>query len=317
MFTENANRQVKTMPDVAATSAPILGGSLQRVGMSEVEIPVRIQSLLGTSPEMTVPAKADLYVSLDAPEAKGIHMSRLFLTTEDLLAEKPLNFASINELLEQFLKSHQGLSQQAQATFRFDYMTRRPALLSNNSGWRFYPMTLGGVRKDNQTTFEMHIRITYSSTCPCSAALARQIVQERFIERFGEGPIDAAEAAAWLGSEQGITATPHSQRSYAEITLRSKNENFATFPPELINILEDALSTPVQAAVKREDEQEFARLNGENPMFCEDAARKLKLAVEMIDFVDDYRIEARHFESLHPHDAVAIVTKGVEGGLQP
>ena len=32
----------------------------------------------------------------------------------------------------------------------------------------------------------------------------------------------------------------------------------------------DELKTPVQAAVKREDEQEFARLNGQNLMFCED-----------------------------------------------
>ncbi len=28
-------------------------------------------------------------------------------------------------------------------------------------------------------------------------------------------------------------------------------------------------------------------------------------------------IQASHLESLHPHDAVAIVTKGIPGGLQP
>jgi glyoxylate/hydroxypyruvate reductase A len=32
----------------------------------------------------------------------------------------------------------------------------------------------------------------------------------------------------------------------------------------------------VQTAVKREDEQEFARLNAQHPMYCEDAARRLK-----------------------------------------
>ncbi len=313
MFTEKTNRQVKDMPDVATTSTPVLGGTLHRVGMSNVEIPVKIESRNGA---MTIPAKADLYVSLDSSEAKGIHMSRLFLTAESLLAEKPLNLATIGELLENFLQSHEGLSLQSAAKFRFDYMTKRPALLSQNEGWRFYPMTLGGIRKGDRTLFELHIRITYSSTCPCSAALARQIIQERFVEKFGKGEADAQEIAAWLGSEQGVSATPHSQRSFAEITLRSYHSDFGAFPPELIDILEEALNTPVQAAVKREDEQEFARLNGENPMFCEDAARKLKIAVEALPLVDDYRIEARHFESLHPHDAVAIVTKGIEGGLQ-
>ena len=37
--------------------------------------------------------------------------------------------------------------------------------------------------------------------------------------------------------------------------------------------MEAALGTPVQTAVKREDEQAFARLNGRNLMFCEDAPR--------------------------------------------
>ena len=31
----------------------------------------------------------------------------------------------------------------------------------------------------------------------------------------------------------------------------------------------------------------------------------------------DFWARCRHFESLHPHNAVAIVTKGVEGGYQP
>ena len=43
-----------------------------------------------------------------------------------------------------------------------------------------------------------------------------------------------------------------------------------------IDRIESSLKTPVQAAVKREDEQEFARLNGQNLMFCEDAARRLQ-----------------------------------------
>jgi GTP cyclohydrolase I len=45
---------------------------------------------------------------------------------------------------------------------------------------------------------------------------------------------------------------------------------------ELIDLVENTLKTPVQAAVKREDEREFARLNGANLMFCEDAGRRLK-----------------------------------------
>ena len=84
----------------------------------------------------------------------------------------------------------------------------------------------------------------------------------------------------------------------------------------LIDAVEAALQTAVQGAVKRVDEQEFARLNGENPLYCEDAARRIRAALDALPWVTDYRIEAAHLESLHPHDAVASVVKGVAGGFQ-
>ena len=84
----------------------------------------------------------------------------------------------------------------------------------------------------------------------------------------------------------------------------------------LIDTLENELKTPVQAAVKREDEQEFARLNGQNLMFCEDAARKIKSRLEDAQYTD-YWLRINHYESLHAHDAVAIAVKGIEGGYQP
>jgi len=68
--------------------------------------------------------------------------------------------------------------------------------------------------------------------------------------------------------------------------------------------------------VKREDEQEFALLNGANLMFCEDAARRIQAALDADERVSDFWARASHLESLHPHDAVAITTKGVEGGYR-
>ena len=121
---------------------------------------------------------------------------------------------------------------------------------------------------------------------------------------------------AWLGSEQGICATPHSQRSKAEIRVRLI-PSFQSLPIDaLIDVAEGAIRTPVQTAVKREDEQAFARINGQNLMFCEDAARRLQAALDADEHVLDFWIRASHFESLHPHDAVAVASKGVPGGYQ-
>jgi GTP cyclohydrolase I len=82
----------------------------------------------------------------------------------------------------------------------------------------------------------------------------------------------------------------------------------------LIDQLEAALQTPVQAAVKRADEQEFARLNAANLMFCEDAARRVKAKLEENVQYKDYWVRVNHMESLHAHDAVAIAVKGVANG---
>src|ERR1700747_1699968 len=75
---------------------------------------------------------------------------------------------------------------------------------------------------------------------------------------------------------------------------------------EIIDAIEDALQTPVQTAVKREDEQAFALLNGANLMFCEDAARRIQTALANDERVADFWIRASHMESLHPHNAVAV-----------
>src|SRR5690606_7337948 len=118
-------------------------------------------------------------------------------------------------------------------------------------------------------------------TCPCSAALARQLIQEAFQQEFAnDNSVELDQIHDWLGTVQGIVATPHSQRSVAEIKVQLA-EDVSEFPIKaLVDGVENTLKTPVQAAVKREDEQEFARLNGQNLMFCEDAARKLKYLLD-------------------------------------
>jgi GTP cyclohydrolase I len=83
---------------------------------------------------------------------------------------------------------------------------------------------------------------------------------------------------------------------------------------ELINEIENALKTPVQATVKREDEQAFALLNGRNLMFCEDAGRRVQTALNADERILDFWARCTHYESLHPHNAVSVITKGVAGG---
>ena len=302
----------RAMPDVAREARPAIAGALDWVGMGDIEVPVRIAAADGAV--MQVPARVTAYVNLGDDSARGIHMSRLYLLVDRLLGTETLTPCAVRRVLKEFLVSHADLSSRAQIRIGFDYLVRRPALVSDNSGWRSYPVTISGLLDRGHFTLETALHVTYSSTCPCSAALARQLIQEQFRRDFAGQPLDFDRVQAWLGSEQGIVATPHSQRSIAEVRVRLI-PSFECFPLiELIDAVEHALQTPVQTAVKREDEQAFARLNAANLMFCEDAARRVRNALDGAAHVADYWIRASHLESLHPHNAVAVTTKGIPGG---
>lgn len=303
------------MPDIANQSTAQTEGTLDWVGMSNIEMPLMLSSM-DEAPRM-VSAHVDAFVNLKEPQAKGIHMSRLYLLLDDLSTQNELNYQTLVTLLDGFISSHQELSDNAKVEMRFDYHLRRKSLISGKEGWKAYPVTITGRLNQGKLTIELTVDVRYSSTCPCSAALARQLIQKSFKDSFENQSLNYDQIHEWLGTTEGVVATPHSQRSVAEVKVKL-GANVTEFPiRDIVDLIENSLKTPVQAAVKREDEQEFARLNGQNLMFCEDAARKLQHAMNQVPSFEDFWLRINHLESLHAHDAVSVTTKGIEGGYQP
>lgn len=304
------------MPDVANMPLSTPMGTLDWVGMSQIEMPILLSQANGETVRSL--ARVQAYVNLIDPQSKGIHMSRLYLML-DKASTQAVTPASVSAMLSEFVQSHVGLSNAAFVEYKFDYYERRGSLISGNSGWKNYPCLIRGHLQEGELRLEIQVEVPYSSTCPCSAALARQLIQEQFSSDFtGREQLSQAEVYAWLGTSQGVCATPHSQRSFAKVRVALADTQLALFEVStLVNRIEDALQTAVQAAVKREDEQEFARLNGANLMFCEDAARRLQSQLDAQTDYCDFWLRVDHLESLHPHDAVSIVSKGVPGGYQP
>ncbi len=302
----------RAMPDVAGESHADHAGALDWVGMDRIEMPVLIGGPDGVAQRAS--ARVGAFVNLQDAGARGIHMSRLYLHLDRHLSAEVLTPASLRRVLRDFLDSHAELSDRAMLRVRFDHLVRRPALASGHSGWRSYPVEIAARMCGAEFQVELAVEVQYASTCPASAALARQLIQERFRADFAQDAVpDRDTLLSWLGGSDGIVATPHSQRSAASVRVRLA-AGFDLPLGDIIDIVEAALQTPVQTAVKREDEQAFALRNGQNLMFCEDAARRIRRALAADERIADFRIRAQHFESLHPHDAVAVATKGIEGG---
>lgn len=285
-----------TLPDIAA-QASRQALPLEWVGMCGIALPILIDG-------QRLNARADAGVSLDNGEARGIHMSRLYLALE-MLERENLTPALLRRALQRFLDSHQGLSSNAYLKIHADLLLKRPALISPLAGWKSYPVSIDARLENGMFHVELKIDVVYSSTCPCSAALSRQLIQAQFVDDFANKSLNHADVLTWLGSTNGIVATPHSQRSTAQLRLRLLD--FVEDLPLIaaINDAEAALGTAVQTAVKRADEQAFALANGQNLMFCEDAARRLHLALKRSPGIDGFHIRVVHAESLHAHDAVA------------
>lgn len=291
-----------------------MDGGLSQVGMENIEMSVRV-AVEGN--QYCIPAQMHAFVSLDAPDVKGIHMSRLYLALQKEFDQSELSLAACKKVVKEFLASHAGLSRSASLRVQFELPIRRKALLSENQGWRNYPVEIKVEQNGQNVATSCMFRILYSSTCPCSAALAKQLVQEQFKRDFASVKAASSEdVVSWLGSAKGIIATPHGQRSIGKISVwldSNYSGDIIQFLCKAINAIEKALATPVQTAVKREDEQEFARLNGAHPMFAEDAARKMAKILRSTKGVVGFRARAMHLESLHPHDAVAVSEWAADG----
>jgi len=301
----NETRQSR-LPDVAADAAAFVR-PLDWVGMDGMALPIRLAG--EGDHDLHVPATADVAVDLRDAAARGIHMSRLYLQLQQSLANEALSAPALRRLLQTCIDSQQGLSSRARLRLRYEHLLLRKALRSDNAGWKRYPVEVEAGLRDGHLHLSMGFSVDYSSTCPASAALSRQVNAGRFAEDFaGLRPLSNESVRDWLASERGLAATPHAQRSRAEVRVELKPA-FDELPLQaLVDAVETALGTPVQTAVKREDEQAFAEANAANLMFCEDAARRAATALAGDARVAAWQVRVAHFESLHPHDAVASVS---------
>lgn len=263
------------------------------VGMSEVQSMVSENGL-------QIPAKVDMYVNLKNG-SRGIHMSRLYMIHNEEILGKPVSIKNLFSVLKKFITSQDGLSQQAKIKISYESLVKTQSLKSETAGFRSYPVQITAeMNSDGTLQVTTRFMITYSSTCPQSAKLSKEFLKNKFQTH--------EELINWYESDHIYPATPHAQRSQMTVELQ-------TAPAVELNIsawmasVEDVLKTTVQTAVKKADEMEFARLNAENAMFCEDAVRKVAGILDTKSNILGYRLSAEHFESLHSHNATSFMVK--------
>lgn len=251
---------------------------LQWVGMGQIQSACLIHNY-------NVPCFLDIGVNLKSGY-RGIHMSRLYQAHLDFFLQQSLSSENLKKFLTTALKSQENISTEITAKLNLQYPMKTQSLKSMRAGFRNYPVQIIATQTEEEIKLQNWLRfeVLYSSTCPQSASLSMEM----------------------LNSLQQIPATlpgtPHAQRSRAVISLKLE-EISDLIVEKLISEVENLLKTPVQTVVKKADEMEFARLNAENLMFCEDAVRSIATGLLKYPSIFGFSIFCEHQESLHPHNA--------------
>jgi GTP cyclohydrolase I len=282
-------RYKESLPDMTATVQSIDGANvaIQQVGVSGFKLPLKFRSQEGEL--LTLEARVTGTVSLDA-DHKGINMSRI-LRTFYSHQQEVFELDRLGKILDDYLVEVGTL--QARLQVEFSYPMQLTSLRSEMRGYQYYPVRyLASLESGGRLRRFLELDFTYSSACPCSAELAEHAREVR-----------------------GAYAIPHSQRSRARIKVEvSPGQRLEI--EDLVEHARRALKTETQVLVKREDEQAFAELNGAYVKFVEDAARLVYQELHSDPRIFDFQVICSHLESLHSHDAVSVICKGVPGGYR-
>ena len=277
-----------SMPDLQ--NSDFVGIPIDFVGIQDFHVPIRIREKSGDTQE--VMAGITGMVSLDANHA-GINMSRIIRTFYKS-KDDVFDINKLEEVLRNYQKDLKTFD--AHILMNFKYRIWQDALRSvkdngtPEGGWQYYNITFD-CNLDVTGEFKkvMHVDYVYSSACPCSTALSQHAAYER-----------------------GVYGIPHSQRSIARSSIEF---NELVWIEDVIDMCNNALTTETLVFCKRQDEQAFAEKNGAQPKFVEDAIRYLAEEYNKNPMVVDYKIVCSHQESLHSHNAVAVITKGIKNSI--
>lgn len=284
-----SDRYRATLPDMMEAAHDVIQGAnvpIQQVGVHNFRLPLKFRTK--KRDVLTLEASVTGTVSLEA-DLKGINMSRI---VRSFYEHKDEVFTGewMGRILCSYLRNVE--SKDARLKVSFSYPMLQRSLRSGLEGYQYYEVAFEGVmtRSGNYRRF-IHFDFVYSSACPCSAELSEHAREHR--ETY---------------------TVPHSQRSKARVVLE-ETPGRKIWIEDVHALCLKALQTETQVMVKREDEQAFAELNGAHLKFVEDAARLLYRAFDADRRILDFRIACSHLESLHSHDAVSVICKGVKGGF--
>ncbi len=248
--------------------------SIDRVGVRGVRYPI----VVSDKEHRTQSTVATLALMVDLPEEyKGTHMSRFVEALHE--HRRYLDVHSAVRLPNRLLRKLP--AQRARVEIEFPFFRLKKAPVTGMEGMMDYEVRFViDTERDKGGTFTLTVKVPVTTLCPCSKAMS--------------------------------THGAHNQRGIVTYSVRFSGA--AVWIEDLIDLIESCASCQVYSILKRPDEKYVTDHAYDNPVFVEDLVRNIAVATEQYNAFSWYRVEAENFESIHNHNAYAMVERTLVQG---
>ena len=210
-------------------------------------------------------------MSVDLPHHfKGTHMSRFM---EILNEERPeISVEALPALLSTMRERLD--AETAHFTVSFPYFMEKAAPVTGATGLLSYDCTFdasSGAVDD----FILTVKVPVTTLCPCSKEIS--------------------------------TKGAHNQRGMVTVQARFDGELWIE---DLVALIDDSASCALYPILKRADEKWVTERAYENPRFVEDLVREVTVRLREHPGITWFNVHVVNFESIHEHDAYAVVEEG-------
>ena len=210
-------------------------------------------------------------LTVDLPHHfKGTHMSRFVEVLNEFGPE--LHVDNIHAILRELTARLD--SESAHVDFEFPFFLAKAAPVTGAVGMMDYTARFAATLEKDVVDFVVTVIVPVTTLCPCSKAI----------------------------SAHGA----HNQRGQVTFAIRYTKPLWIE---DMIRLVEDSASSELYSLLKRPDEKAVTERAYANPVFVEDLVRNIAARADRTPEITWYRIEAENFESIHNHNAYALIEK--------
>lgn len=214
---------------------------------------------------------ANITLTVDLPHHyKGTHMSRFVEVLNEFGPE--IHVDNIRQMLHDLTARLD--SECAHVDLEFPFFLEKPAPVTGAVGMMDYTARFNATLERGKVDFVVTVIVGVTTLCPCSKAI----------------------------SAHGA----HNQRGQVTYSIRFRKPIWLE---DLIQLVESCASSELYSLLKRPDEKAVTERAFENPVFVEDLVRNIAVRSDREADILWYRVEAENFESIHNHNAYALIER--------